>query len=269
MTGAPQLHRPLDVSALAPVDLAEVVAGAAQLSRVDRKYLVPRSTAEALLARVAGTHRVLSIAGRTWTTYRSTYFDTDDLAAARAHVQQRRRRWKARSRLYVEDRLCRVEVKTKDGFDSTVKVIAPSDPARYGRLEGAEARFVSEVLARHGATVEVGHLRPSVEVSYRRTTLADTAGSTRVTLDSDVQSVLDGSRVWLDPGYVLVETKGHLRPSAADRDLADLGARPRSFSKYASAASLLRPDVPDNDVRAMLGRQLHTAPLLPTPTEAA
>jgi VTC domain len=266
--GARHRGEPLDVSALAPVDLAEVVEGAAQLTRVDRKYLVPREVAQALVAGVADTHRVLSIGGRTWTTYRSTYFDTDDLAAARAHVQRRRRRWKARSRLYVEDDLCRIEVKTKDGLDSTVKVIAPSDPARYGQLEGAEARFVSEALARHGVPVDVADLNPSVEVTYRRTTLADTAGSTRVTVDSDVESVLNGSCVWLDPEHVLVETKGHLRPSAADRFLVSVGARPRSFSKYASAAALLRPDIPDNDVRALCGRQLHCAPLL-LPTEVA
>ena len=71
-----------------------------------------------------------------------------------------------------------------------------------------------------------------------------------MTLDWRVQCTLDGERVWLDHGYVLVETKGGLRPGRADRLLAGLGARPRSFSKYVAAASLMRDDLPDNDVRA-------------------
>ncbi len=97
-----------------------------------------------------------------------------------------------------------------------------------------------------------------MEVGYRRTTLADTLEElSRVTLDWRVQCTLDGERVWLDHGYVLVETKGGLRPGRADRLLAELGARPRSFSKYVAAASLMRDDLHDNDVRALHGRELH------------
>ncbi len=107
-------------------------------------------------------------------------------------------------------------------------------------------------------TADVLTLRPTMEVGYRRTTLADTTEEmSRVTLDWRVQCTLDGERVWLDHGYVLVETKGGLRPGRADRLLTGLGARPRSFSKYVAAASLMRDDLHDNDVRALHGRELH------------
>jgi hypothetical protein len=256
------------VSQLEPIDLATVLENAARLARTDRKYLVERQTAEALITRVADRYRVLSIQGRRWASYRSTYFDTPELASCRAHVQRRRRRWKVRSRLYVEDQLCRIEVKTTDGVDTTVKHIGPSHPCRYGTLEGSEAQFVGEVLTGYGAAVDVTDLRPALEVSYRRVTLADTAAATRITVDHDVRSVLDGHQVWIDPGYVVVETKAGRRPSVADRILSDLGVRPRSFSKYVSAASLLRADIPDNDVRGMRGRLLHSA-RLPIQTECA
>jgi hypothetical protein len=259
---------PLDLTPLSPVGLAEVLAGAARLTRVDRKYLVPRTVADALLARVAGTHRVLSIEGRRSTGYRSTYFDTADLASARAHVQQRRRRWKVRNRLYVEDGLCRTEVKTKDASGLTVKEVTDSDLSRYDALEGAQARFVASALTRYGVLVDVASLHPCLEVSYRRVTLADTAHHTRLTLDCGVQSVAGGQRVWIDDGYVLVETKGGARPSAADRALTELGARPRAFSKYVAAVSVLREDLRDNDVRALRGRVLHCAPV-PLTVDAA
>ena len=115
------------------MSLAEVLADAPQLTRVDRKYLVGKATAQALLDALPATYRVLSIAGRTSTTYRSTYFDTADLASARAHVQQRRRRWKARSRLYVEDGLCRIEVKARDGRGVTAKTVCGRRPGRLRR----------------------------------------------------------------------------------------------------------------------------------------
>lgn len=259
-----RVPEPFDLSALAPVSLAEVVDQAAQLTRVDRKYLVGRETAEELLARLPASFRVLTIGGRSATSYRSTYFDTADLASCRAHVQRRRNRWKARSRLYVEDGLCRVEVKTKDGRGSTVKRVASIEGHTYGRLDERTGDFISEVLAERGIVMDTGTLRPSVEVRYRRATLADTGAHERVTLDWDLRCTLGGHRVWLDESCVLVETKGGIRPSPIDRALVELGARPRSFSKYVSAASLLREDIPDNDVRSLHGRLLHSARLITT-----
>ncbi len=94
---------------------------------------------------------------------------------------------------------------------------------------------------------------------YRRATLADTGDEpSRVTIDWQLRSALDGHEVWLDDDFVLVETKGGLRPGTADRVLAGLGARPRSFSKYVATASLLRDDLADNDVRRLHGRALHS-----------
>ena len=248
---------PVDLTRLAPVGLAEVMDTAAQLTRVDRKYLVDRQVASAFVTGLADSFRVLTIDGRQGTTYSSVYFDTARLDACRDHVQRRRRRWKVRSRMYVEDRLCRFEVKTRDGRGRTHKAVTTSLPERHGALGGAEAAFAAAALAEHGLGVDVTALAASMHVDYRRVTLADTTEGTRVTLDWGVECSLDDGRVWVDPGWVLVETKGGLRPGAPDRLLATLGARPRSFSKYVSAASMLRDDIADNDVRRLRGRQLH------------
>ncbi len=249
---------PLELRRRGLVGLDAVVEEAARMTRVDRKYLVDRSVATAFLDQLPSSFRLLSIDGRQTTSYSSIYFDTERLDACRDHVQQRRRRWKVRSRLYLEDQLCRFEVKTRDGRGITDKTVIVSEPDRHGYLGPDEAAFVCQVLDAHGLDVDVPALIPSMRVDYQRLTLADTAAHLRVTLDLGVECSLDGGRVWLDEDYVLVETKGGLRPSPADALLASLGARPRSFSKYVSAASLLRDDIPDNDVRHLRGRQLHT-----------
>jgi hypothetical protein len=103
------------LDALPRITLAEVLAAASATTRVDRKYLVPVERVEAFLAEAPASLRLLTIGDRLSTGYRSTYFDTADLLTCRAHVQGRRRRWKARSRLYVEDGLCRLELKVRDG----------------------------------------------------------------------------------------------------------------------------------------------------------
>lgn len=248
---------PLRLGGRAPVGLDEVVEEAARMTRVDRKYLIDRTVAEAFLDRLSSSFRVLGIDDRDSTTYSSVYFDTPRFDACRDHVQQRRRRWKVRSRLYVEDQLCRFEVKTRDGRGVTEKAVSLSEPERHGRLGPDEAAFVTRVLDERDLDIDVTTLVPSMRVDYRRLTLADTAAHVRVTLDLGVECTLDGGRVWVDEDWVLVETKGGPRPSPADALLTSLGARPRSFSKYVSAASLLRHDIPDNDVHRLRGRQLH------------
>ncbi|GHE07371.1 polyphosphate polymerase domain-containing protein [Streptomyces alanosinicus] len=251
MTAAASLAAGLGLSALRGATLAEVDAAAALQHRTDRKYLVPLDRARLLVDRLADSHHVLDLAGRRTTSYLSTYFDTERLGAWRAHVQRRRRRWKVRTRLYAEDGLCRVEVKTKDGRDATVKHALRAPAEGYGRLDASAAEFVDEVLRRAGIPVTAAALSPAAEIRYVRAALADLDHGTRVTLDGGLTCRHGDRGAGLDPGHVLVETKGGVRPAPADRLLLRLGARPVSLSKYVIGRSLLTPGLPDNDVRRL------------------
>lgn len=263
----------LDLDDRRALPLHDVVAAAPAMTRVDRKYLVPVTLAREVLARLDPAWGVLTLpggpadgitagdglaGGRRTTHYRSTYFDSPDLATARAHVQGRRRRWKARSRLYVEDGLCRTEVKAKDGRGRTVKTVAASNPAAYGRLTPEDLAFLTGTLAGHAITVDAARLAPTMEIAYERLTLARVGDHpARLTVDWGMHCVLGREQVRLDHDHVLLETKGDLRAGDADRLLAGLGVRPRPFSKYAAAAGLLHPAVADNDVRRLRGTVLH------------
>ncbi|MEU9125290.1 polyphosphate polymerase domain-containing protein [Streptomyces sp. NPDC048506] len=241
--------------------LAQVDGAAALQHRVDRKYLVPAETARRLVAALAGSHHVLDLGGRRTTGYLSTYFDTPGLDAWRAHVQGRRRRWKVRTRLYAEDGLCQVEVKTKDGRGATVKHVLKATAEDYGRLDSEAAGFVDAVLAAAGPVgVTAADLVPAAEVTYVRAALADLDAGTRVTLDGRLACHRGGRSALLDASYVLVETKGAARPAPADRVLVGLGARPVSLSKYIVGLSLLVPGLPDNSVRRLARTRFHTVP---------
>ncbi|MFD0066948.1 VTC domain-containing protein [Streptomyces sp. NPDC056690] len=252
----------LHLAGLRPASLAEIDGAAALQHRVDRKYLIPAYSAEQLMSQLAQTHHVLDIHGRRTTAYRTTYFDTEHLAAWRAHMQGRRRRWKVRTRLYAEDRLCRTEVKTKDGRGATVKHAHTVDAGAYGRLEaGTEAAaFVDRVLGDSGIEVTAAELTPAGEIRYLRAALADLEAGTRLTLDGALSCHRDDRTAELDPGYFLVETKGTARPARADRLLLGLGARPVSISKYIIGLSLLVPGLPDNNVRRLARTRFHTLP---------
>jgi hypothetical protein len=238
------------------VGLDTLVEHAALMQRTDRKYIVPVDAVRQLVTEIADTHRVLEIKGRRYTTYSTLYFDTADQLSAHAHVQQRRRRWKVRSRLYIEDQLCRVEVKTKDNRGETVKVMGISDPARYGMLSGEDRDFVEFHLASFPET-EVDDLVPAAEITYTRATLSDLHAGTRVTLDWGLKAKLENGEVWIDDNYALIETKGPASLSRVDKTLHRLGVRPRPFSKYVAAATLMNPDIASNDIRRLTGTVLH------------
>ena len=238
---------------LPPVSLAQVLSAAALQTRVDRKYLVPVEVAHALVGGLRSSHSVLRIEGRLATTYGSAYLDTPDRAALRAHAQGRRRRWKVRTRLYREDLLCRLEVKTDVG-GTTVKHALDVPAYLHGRLDDAGRTFVRDRFARHELRDDVDRLVPSATVDYARATLCDLAEGTRLTIDADLvarpavdvaQLSADGGPVVrLRPDHVLVETKGGLRPSTADAVLLRHGVRPVSVSKYSLSLSLLEPHLP-------------------------
>ncbi|ALV37551.1 polyphosphate polymerase domain-containing protein [Streptomyces sp. CdTB01] len=266
MTSASSIAAGLGLPALRGASLAEVDAAAALQHRTDRKYLVPVDLAQTFVRLLADSHHVLDLAGRRTTSYVSAYFDTPRLAAWHAHVQGRRRRWKVRTRLYAEDGLCRVEVKTKDGRGATVKHALRIPAGEHGELRARAAEFVDETLSGAGIPVDAGQLTPAAEVRYVRAALADLAHGTRVTLDGALTFRHGDRTAALDPGRVLVETKGGTRPAPADRLLLRLGGRPVSLSKYVVGRSLLTPGLPDNDVRRLARTHFtagtSTAPLL-------
>lgn len=254
---------PLPLHLFEPVSLHDVVERADLATRVDRKYFLDVNTVRLLAESLSNSHRILDIDGRRSTTYATTYFDTEDFASCRAHVQRRRRRWKVRSRMYVEDDFCRVEVKTKSGRGQTLKDAVVSHPDRYGSLGGDERAFVANTLSDAHPEVDVARLDPSAEITYTRACLADLADGTRLTIDWGLRSVLSQGKVRSDEAFAIVETKGGQVPSGADRLLASLGATERSFSKYAATTSLVHPDIADNDVRRLRGIQLHCTPSNP------
>ncbi len=245
------------LESFAPVTLADVVDRADLAERVDRKYLIDRETVYRALGLLAGSHQILQIGGRRTSTYSTTYFDTADLTSCRAHIQGRRRRWKVRSRLYVEDGLCRIEVKTKDGRGITHKRAAESHLERHDQLGTDERQFISAALSPDFPEIDFAALGPTSRITYTRACLVNLAAQTRLTIDWNLISVLNAGRVWIDNSYAIVETKGGRIPGAADRLLVSVGAKPRAFSKYAATTSLLCADIADNDVRSLCGTQLH------------
>ncbi|GAB2527249.1 polyphosphate polymerase domain-containing protein [Paramicrobacterium agarici] len=234
------------VGDLEPITLDELNAQARLMTRVDRKYFVPRMRLADLLHRMPGEFRMLEIDGTRVFRYRTVYFDSPDFRFFRQHAQGRRHRFKVRTRTYCESGACMLEVKSKGYRGQTVKERIEHEPNAADRLSAADHAFVERIVGEDAAG-----LCPVLETVYRRATLCH--DDQRVTLDLDLECVA-GSEKRDGPHEVLVETKSPGGPGPLDRMLLAAGVRPHSVSKYCVAASLLYPQLPSNQWRRTLRR---------------
>lgn len=234
------------IADLPPVDLAELTASAALLTRVDRKYLLDPADLPQLLTRLGDATRVLEIDSERSIAYTSTYLDTPDLASYSDAAHGRRRRWKARTRTYATGGRY-LEVKTRRG-PTTVKERMPwsaSSPDAV-RLDTVGRDFVEASLAGAGIRLDAATLAPTLVTRYRRTTLL-LPGCARATLDSDLTWAVPGGAPAEDlGGAVVLETKSGHDPSDLDRLLWRLGRRPVRLSKYAVGMAALDHTLPAN-----------------------
>ena len=235
-----------DVAATLPsATLAEVTGLASLQERVERRYMVPVNRVAELVDRLATRYVALDIDGLRSFAYQSVYFDTPDLLTYRQHLQGRRRRFKVRTRAYLDSADCMFEVKFKGLRDQTVKAQLPYVLADRTRITARAQAFLVDLLnSAYGQPAPL--LARRVTTSYRRTTLVDLERSVRVTCDVDFTCTGGGRRAVGPPLFVLVETKGITAHNDADVALRSLGLHPVQMSKYCIAVALLYPSVRSN-----------------------
>jgi hypothetical protein len=248
-----------------PISLDDLVESADLQVRMDRKYFVPAATFRTLIDELGPEFKVLEIDGQRTFDYESVYFDTPELLTYRAHLQGRRRRFKVRTRTYLNSGLCMFEVKTEGARENTVKDRIEHPLTRRGTLTLEAYTFLSQTLREVlGQQVPEG-LRPVVINLYRRTTFASPSAGARLTCDVSVSCHNSRASVSDKGTHVLVESKSANGASKADLILRRLGVRPASISKYCIGVAALYPEVPCNPWQSALLRHFEAPWLAPVP----
>ncbi len=250
--------RPVDID-FDTVELPELLARAALQDRMDRKYILPESALRPVLTALAPQARVLQIDGRREFDYESVYFDTPELTCYTLAARRRRRRFKIRTRTYVDSAQCWLEVKTRDRRGHTVKQRRPHE-VRPDLLDDAGREFTDHVVvgAELPGTWQL-QLDPALRTLYRRRTLFLPETASRVTVDTGLRWTDPAGREITLPGLAIVETKTAGRPCAADRALWRSGCRPSLISKYGTGLAALRPDLPAHKWHRVLNRYFRSA----------
>lgn len=245
--------------ALAPISLEGLVDRAALQRRVDRKYVLPLADAQLLLELLPPTTRVLEIDGRRDFGYASVYFDTPGYDSYLMAARSRRRRFKVRTRAYLDTGSTWLEVKTRQGRFTVKDRIA--HPAAEQLDRDGVAYVGSTLEGARVAGIDPAVLRPTLHTGYHRITLHLPDADSRVTVDTrlrfDTARGWDGGRNLTLPRLAIVETKTTSTPCSVDRILWSIGHRPTRVSKYATGLAALHPELPHTKWRRLV-RQLTT-----------
>lgn len=236
-----------DLDRFRPIDLEALIAEASLQTRVDRKYVLGRSAAASVLASLSPDIRILDTDAVRAFRYESVYFDTPDLLSFRMAAQPRRRRFKLRTRTYVDSRTAFLELKTRGARSATVKDRVAYAASDRRLLTDAARDYAAEGLDAIGVGARrADDLGVRLTTRYRRATLVAPDGSARATLDLDLEWLDVTGAALTTPHLAIVETKGGSAASVFDRALWLAGHRPVSISKYATGLAALHPDLPRN-----------------------
>lgn len=248
-------------AAMPTMSLAEVTETADLQTRTDRKYLVPVADFRRMIDWLDEGLAVLEIAGLRTFGYESVYFDTPQLQAYHDHASGRRRRFKVRTRTYLDSAQCALEVKTEGGRGETVKERTDYDMADRYRLTEAASELAAVQI---GSQSTAQRLQLALTTRYARTTIVDLVGRSRMTCDVDLRFT-GGAGTGAGSGptaMVLVESKTAGAASRADRLLWHLGHRPIGLSKYCAGLAVLDPTLPANRWNRVLRRHFDWRPAL-------
>lgn len=212
------------------------------LRRVDTKFTTTGEVAGGVLAAITADYAALTVPTGHVATYRSLYFDTEDLRCFHDHRRGRRLRHKIRIRHYPDRLLSFLEVKTKRNEVVTDKRRIPI-PFREEWLGAREQQFLGGLV-----DLPIDDLRPVMRIDFRRLSLVSLAGAERVTFDIGLSAEgLDGSR-WSFGDLVIIEVKQSpfCVRTPVMRALAAARLREGSMSKYTIATALLHPELRRN-----------------------
>lgn len=252
---------------LAPIALDELVERASLQTRIDRKYVVPAAALDGLLAELDPGTRVLEIDGLRDFRYESVYFDTPALTSYWMAARARRKRFKVRTRTYVDSDSTFLEVKTKGARSATVKDRLEYSPDERGEVSPEGYDYAWSTLEEAGFDdLEPTILVPTLITRYERTTLFVPGSASRATIDTGLRWVIDEAHPLDRPDIAIVETKSGSRASDVDRLLWSHGHRPATISKYGTGLAALRDDLPSNKWSRILRRHFDVAPHSYTPT---
>jgi len=216
------------------------------MDRTDTKFTFTENELEKVLSMVKEDYRVLEIEGKRQSSYKTLYYDTDNLKMYLNHHNGHLNRYKIRHRTYVDSNTGYLEVKYKNNKGRTIKerIKKKITPLNWEKDTGD---FLLEKTP-----YSPDMLKPTLWVNYKRITLVSKNNTERVTIDVDLEFINDNITESLN-SLVIAEVKLDKKsPSVFLSKMKELHIREGSISKYCMGIALTKPQVKINNFKEKL-----------------
>ncbi|HPB40692.1 MAG TPA: polyphosphate polymerase domain-containing protein [Flexilinea sp.] len=217
------------------------------LDRIDRKYVLPIQKITDVLNDLTEDYRALIVRGRRLNHYRTLYFDTEDFLLYNLHINDRKNRYKVRSREYVDSQSSFLEVKEKTNKGRTVKSRIPID-FPISQMTSEMENWVNSQIS-----MEDLHFEPKLWTNFTRITLVGINAPERVTLDYNL-TVFNDFRGEQMNDIVIAEVKTEKidQYSPFVEKMKMMHIHPQEFSKYTIGVSEIYDGMKKNKIKPTL-----------------
>ncbi len=240
------------INKFTPISLQELNTHAALLDREENKYILTPERLSELVPELVDNFRILQINDNAIFGYKSLYFDSDEFIGYRYHNQDRvKRRFKIRTRHYVDSKSCFFEIKLKTKRGGTIKRRLPYAVEDYGNLTEEARQFLQTTYQQVYGLPFTHDLIPRLEANCDRITLVSKQSSERMTIDFNLSFAREEKSLPVKC-FVIIETKSPRGRGIADSIFKQHGIRSRNCSKYCLGINLLFNKIKYNRFKPLL-----------------
>ena len=223
-----------------PITLKEM-DGVSLMNRTDTKFVFEASLLPEILKEANTFYKILEISNRRYADYKTDYFDSLDYGLYNNHHNSKLNRYKIRYREYIGSDLSFLEVKFKNNKGKTLKSRINSW-VNSKNISDSDNDFLREKTP-----YDREKLMHILTNNFSRITLVSKTDKERLTIDFSLQFLKEGKLKQLgNLAIAEVKQENVNRDSEIMSILKNNQIREASFSKYATGAALLNPDLKYN-----------------------
>ncbi len=233
------------IFAFESIDLTNIQQ-ASLMDRIDTKFVFHQHNLATILNNIKSDYMCLEIDSQRIIDYETLYYDTKNFDFYLNHHNQRRGRYKIRSRKYVNNDMSFFEIKYKNQKAQTSKTrIITTDTLT--QIDQAASN-----LLRQRTPIDPQTLLPQLWIYYQRMTLVKKDFSERVTLDLFLHTKsFDNQRYYSFSSLVVAEVKQGKFDSHSPfvQMMASHRVQQLSISKYCLSTAALYPNIKQNNFK--------------------
>ncbi|WP_428663246.1 polyphosphate polymerase domain-containing protein [Runella sp.] len=218
------------------------------MDRIDARYLLPKKNLEEILGVIQPHYQLLHLRGKRLFRYDTLYFDTPERLFYHQYISGRLKRYKIRSRRYVETDENYFELKCRNNKRNTI-----TQRVRLDDLSEDICDYGKQLLTQNVPIVTSG-LKPALWVYYHRFMLVNPETNERLTFDANVWFRWQSQFVAY-PNLIIADVQ-HERgyPSPFRMLMKKMELREGGISKYCLGLANVEPSLKINTIKPILSK---------------